>query len=138
MKLYTKRQILSGFNIVPMLDILSILLIFFIVHTEFKHPTDVLKLALPQTHSLIGEQGNDEALLLEIGADAGIAFNGKEITPAMLPDAVREIRRTRPDARFQVSAAEGASMGRFIEVMDLLHEAGMQTEEIPVRINYRP
>lgn len=138
MRIYTKRHVLSGINIVPMLDILTILLIFFIVHTEFKHRTDVLKLDLPQTRSLAGEQGDENALLLELGADGRIAFARQEITPAMLPDTVEKIRRERPEARLQVSAAEGASMGRFIEIMDLLHEAGLQAEEVPVRIDYRP
>lgn len=138
MRIYTRKPVLSGINIVPMLDILTILLIFFIVHTEFKRQTNVLKLDLPQTHALAGENGNADDILLELGADGSLAFAGRELAPADLATAVQEALRTRPDAHIQVSAAEGSSMGRFIEVMDILSEAGIQAEEIPVRIDYRP
>lgn len=138
MRIYTRKPLFSGINIVPMLDILTILLIFFIVHTEFKRQTNVLKLDLPQTHALAGENGNADDILLELGADGTLAFAGRELAPADLAKAVQETRRTRPDAHIQVSAAEGSSMGRFIEVMDILTEAGIQAEEIPVRIDYRP
>lgn len=138
MRIYTRKPVFSGINIVPMLDILTILLIFFIVHTEFKRQTNVLKLDLPQTHALAGENGNADDILLELGADGTLAFAGRELAPAELAEAVQETRRTRPDAHIQVSAAEGSSMGRFIEVMDILTEAGIQAEEIPVRIDYRP
>lgn len=138
MRIYTRKPLFSGINIVPMLDILTILLIFFIVHTEFKRQTNVLKLDLPQTHALAGENGNADDILLELGADGTLAFAGRELAPADLAKAVQETRRTRPDAHIQVSAAEGSSMGRFIEVMDILTEAGIRAEEIPVRIDYRP
>lgn len=138
MRIYTRKPVLSGINIVPMLDILTILLIFFIVHTEFKRQNHVLKLDLPQTHTLAGENGNADDVLLELGADGSLAFAGQEISPAQLAEAVRELHRTRPEAHIQVSAAEGSSMGSFIEVMDILSAAGVQAEEIPVRIDYRP
>lgn len=138
MRIYTRKPVLSGINIVPMLDILTILLIFFIVHTEFKRQNHVLKLDLPQTHTMAGENGNADDILLELDADGSMAFAGQEISPTRLAETVEEWHRTHPEAHIQVSAAEGSSMGRFIEVMDILSAAGVQAEEIPVRIDYRP
>ena len=57
MKIYDRRFGQQGITIVPMLDILTILLIFFIVHTEFKRQVSVLKLDVPQTQHLAGTQG---------------------------------------------------------------------------------
>lgn len=138
MRIYTRKPVLSAINIVPMLDILTILLIFFIVHTELKHQVNVLRLDLPETHALAGENGRTDDLLLEVGADGAVALAGQEITPAELADAVRALRREHPEAQLQVSAAQGASMGRFIEVMDILSAAGWQPDDVPVRIEYKP
>lgn len=138
MRIYTRKPVLSAVNIVPMLDILTILLIFFIVHTELKRQVNVLKLDLPETHALAGENGRADDILLEVGADGAVALAGREIAPTELAEAVRTLRREHPEAQLQVSAAQGASMGRFVEVMDLLSEAGWQPDEVPVRIEYKP
>ena len=138
MKLYERKFGQQGIPIVPMLDILTILLIFFIVHTEFKRQVSVLKLDVPQTHHLAGTQGDKDSILLEVSDDGSIAFAGKLIPEGELIPRVRELLKQQPQTRIQLSAAGASSMARFIEVLDSLTAAGAQVEEIPVRINYRP
>lgn len=135
MNIYTRKAIFQGIPIVPMLDILTILLIFFIVQTEFKRQINVLKLDLPRTENISGETGERNNILLEVGDDGRIAFDGREISADELPAAVQKVLQNTPDARIQVAAAEGSSMGRFIQVLDSLSAAGLHIEEIPVRIN---
>ena len=138
MKLYERKFGQQGIPIVPMLDILTILLIFFIVHTEFKRQVSVLKLDVPQTHYLAGTQGDKDSILLEVGDDGSIAFNGRLIPAEQLTAAVRGLLLQNPQARIQVSAAGGATMSRFVEVLDTLTAAGLEVEEVPVRIDYAP
>lgn len=138
MKLYERRFGQQGIPIVPMLDILTILLIFFIVHTEIKRQVSVLKLDVPQTHHLAGTQGDKDSILLEVGDDGSIAFNGRLIPAEQLTGAVRGLLQQNPQARIQVSAAGGASLARFVEVLDTLTAAGLEVEEVPVRIDYAP
>ena len=138
MKIYERRFGQQGIPIVPMLDILTILLIFFIVHTEFKRQVSVLKLDVPQTQHLAGTQGDKNSILLEVGEDGSLGFNGRLIPDSQLGSAVRELLQQNPQARIQVSAAGGASMSRFVEVLDTLTAAGLEVEEVPVRIDYRP
>ncbi|MBQ5665086.1 MAG: biopolymer transporter ExbD [Akkermansia sp.] len=138
MKLYERRFGQQGIPLVPMLDILTILLIFFIVHTEFKRQVSVLKLDVPQTHHLAGTQGDKDSILLEVGDDGSIAFNGRLIPAEQLTGAVRGLLQQNPQARIQVSAAGGASLARFVEVLDTLTAAGLEVEEVPVRIDYAP
>ncbi len=138
MNIYKRKAVIDGIPLVPMLDILTILLIFFIVQTEFKRQTNVLKLDIPQTKNISGEIGDNNNILLEVGADGAIALGGNILTMGELPTAVQTLQRQHPEARVQVSAAEGASMGRFIEVLDTLSAAGLHVEEIPVRIHFNP
>ena len=137
MNIYTRKIPTMGITIVPMLDILTILLIFFIVHTEFKRQVSVLNLDLPQTHNLSGEKGNNDSVLLEVGADGVIAFGGQIVSEQQLPSLVQEQLEKNPNSTIQVSAAEGSSMGRFLQVLDQLSAAGLNVEEVPVRIDYK-
>lgn len=138
MKLYERKFGQQGIPIVPMLDILTILLIFFIVHTEFKRQVNVLKLDVPQTRHLAGTQGDRNSILLEVAEDGSIAFNGKLVPAEQLVTDIRELLRQNPNATIQVSAAGGSSMARFIEVLDTLTAAGLNVEQVPVRIDYEP
>ena len=138
MKIYHRPAGGQGIPIVPMLDILTILLIFFIVHTEFKHQVSVLNLDVPQTQHLAGTQGDRNSILLEVADDGSIAFNGKVISSSQLVEEVRNLQQQNPQARIQLSAAAASSMARFIEVLDELTAAGLDVEQIPVRIDYAP
>lgn len=138
MRIYTRKTVISTVNLVPLLDILTILLIFFIVHTEFKRQSNVLNLALPETHALAGENGRTDDILLEVGDNGTLALAGREIRSDNLAEAVHALRREHPEAQLQITASRGASMGQFIEVMDKLTEAGYEAEQVPVRIDYRP
>ena len=134
MKIYHKSAAQGGIPIVPMLDILTILLIFFIVHTEFKRQVSVLQLSLPQTQHLAGERGDSQQALLEVGADGSLALAGKRLLPEQLVDALTELLQKSPQTRLQVAAADASSLGRLIEVLDTLSNAGLQVEQVPVRI----
>lgn len=138
MNIYTRKIPTMGITIVPMLDILTILLIFFIVHTEFKRQVSVLNLDLPQTHNISGEKGSNDSILLEVGADGTLAFGGQIITEHQLPALVQEQLEKAPDSTIQVSAADSSSLGRFLQVLDQLTAAGLKVEEVPVRIDYNP
>lgn len=138
MRIYTRQRVLSGINIVPMLDILTILLIFFIVHTEFKRQVHVLNLELPQTHALAGDNAPPQDILLEIGDDGALALAGRALAPEELVPALRELRRTQPEAGLQISSSQGTAMGELIRILDMLAEAGYTPEDIPLHINYRP
>ena len=138
MKIYHRPAGGQGIPIVPMLDILTILLIFFIVHTEFKHQVSVLNLDVPQTRHLAGTQGDRNSILLEVADDGSIAFNGKVVSSSQLVEEVRTLQQQNPQARIQLSAAAASSMARFIEVLDELTAAGLDVEQIPVRIDYAP
>lgn len=138
MKIYTRKPVLQGINIVPMLDILTILLIFFIVQTEFKRQVNVLHLDLPETRNLAGTTGDRNQVLLELGENGEMALGGKVLTAEEIPNAVQQLLKDNPDASVQVSAAQGAELGRFIQVLDTLIAAGLHLEEVPVRINPQP
>ncbi len=134
MKIYQRKYSQQGIPLVSMLDILTILLIFFIVHTEFKKQVSVLHIDVPKTAHLSGESQSRDGLLLEIGSAGELALNGKilsmeELTAALEAQAAGE--------KIMLAAADQASLGLVISVMDTLTKAGLKIEEIPFRIDYK-
>lgn len=137
MNIYRKASANQGIPIVPMLDILTILLIFFIVHTEFKRQVSVLPLTLPQTHHLSGEKGDSQQTLLEVAEDGSLALGGKRISADELQQALLDLLKEKPETRLQVAAADASSLGKLIEVLDTLTATGLKVDQVPVRINYK-
>ncbi len=137
MIIYQRKYGQQGIPLVPMLDILTILLIFFIVHTEFKKQVSVLRLDVPKTSSLAGETVSRDGNLLEIAPDGNIALNGKILTIEELSTELRRLTLIDPQARLLVSAADAAPLGRIVTVMDELSKAGVEVEQIPLRIDYK-
>lgn len=135
MNIYSRKRITESIPIVPMLDILTILLIFFIVQTEFKRQVKVLNIDLPHTEHIAGENGERNQILLEIDASGNIALAGKQLTIDEISTAIKKLHEKSPDAQLQVAAAQGAAMGNFIKILDTLTEAGLDIYKIPVRID---
>ncbi len=136
MIIYHKKYSQQGIPLVPMLDILTILLIFFIVHTEFKKQVSVLQIEVPKTAHLSGSTHSLDGILLEIAASGEIAINGTIITLEDLTESIQQITRQQSQQKVLLAAADGVSLGVLVSVMDKLKEAGMDIEEIPFRIDY--
>ena len=59
---------------------------------------------------------------------------GRPIAADNLADALKEILSSTPDAKIQFCAAEGVSMGTFIHILDTVSTAGLDIEQLPMRI----
>lgn len=138
MKSFYRSRRSASIPIVPMLDILTILLIFFIVHTQLKTQQNTLKINLPRTHYLAGEKVPDDFALLEISSDGQLALQGQLLSGDELGSRIRELLVEHPDLKIQVSAAEGTPLGSLIQVTDILTGAGIDTPDLPVRIDFHP
>ncbi len=137
MKIYSRKYGKEGIPIVPMLDVLTILIIFFIVNTEFKQQVSVLNLDVPQTQSIAGVKGDKESVLLEIASNGQLALGGKLLNIDELGERIKELKASNPDVSIQLSSAQEAAMGKLIEVMDKLTAAGLDMDSLPVRIDYK-
>ncbi len=136
MVIYQRKYAQQGIPLVPMLDILTILLIFFIVHTEFKKQVSVLEIEVPKTAHLAGSTHSRDGLLLEINAAGEIALNGTMLQLEELANHVKSVAAQNPQQKILLAAADGVSLGVLVSVMDKLTEAGLEVEEIPFRIDY--
>ena len=109
-------------NITPMLDIVFIMLIFFIVTTTFvretgvevEKPTAITSEPRPQGNVLIGIDSNDE-----------IWMNGSQIELSDVRTLVSRARAENPEGSVILISDKGARTGTLVDIMDQVQAAGV-------------
>ncbi len=127
MRFYTRQRRNPVPVILPLIDILAILLIFFIVTTTFKKNPPRLQINLPESVTAVQAPAEKtEPLLLQIKSEEEIAL-GEELVPlAELATALREAVTAAPGRPLVLQADREAPFGVVVRVLDALREAGIQ------------
>ncbi|MDX1454288.1 MAG: biopolymer transporter ExbD [Gammaproteobacteria bacterium] len=118
----------ADINMTPMLDIVFIMLIFFIVTTSFvkeigidvNRPTD----SPPETKE------ESEVVLIEISETGEISIAGRTVDVRAVQANVERARAEKPDATVVVSAAKEADAGVMVRVIDQARLAGAKNVSI--------
>lgn len=127
MNFYTKKRRTPTINIVSLIDILAILLIFFIVTTTFKKTKPQFEINLPESKTATpSAEVETEPLVLLVKGENEIALDGQPVAIDALGEKLRELREQHPDRPINMEADEGASFGLIVKVLDALKEAGVK------------
>ena len=127
MRFYTKRRKMPSITVVSLIDILAILLIFFIVTTTFKERLPQLQINLPESKAAATTASQPKkAILLQIKGPDQISFDNKSVTAAGLPSAIHEAQRSNPGCSITMQADNEAPFGTVVTVLDALQEAGLK------------
>lgn len=109
-------------NLTPMLDVVFIMLIFFIVTTSFVTETGI-DVSRPQASSAQPQTGNN--VLIAINQDGQIWMNKQRFTLASIGSEVAKTQAKLPDSKVIIQADKKAPTGRLVAVMDKLRLAGI-------------
>ena len=127
MRFYTKRRKMPSITVVSLIDILAILLIFFIVTTTFREKLPQLQINLPESKSAATAVSEPKkAILLQIKGPEQITLDNKPVTPASLPSAINEVQRANPGCSITMQADKEAPFGTVVTVLDALQAAGVK------------
>ena len=127
MKFYTKRRKMPSITIVSLIDILAILLIFFIVTTTFRDRLPQLQINLPESKSAAVASGEvKKIVLLQIKGADQITLDGKAVTAQDLAAAIKVVQKIRPGCSITMQADKEAPFGTVVSVLDALQEAGIK------------
>ncbi|KAB2643887.1 MAG: biopolymer transporter ExbD [Verrucomicrobia bacterium] len=127
MRFYTKKRRIPSITIVSLIDILAILLIFFIVTSTFRKKLSQLQINLPESKS--GNQVDaldHKNILLEVQSEEKMTLDGHPVTPATLAEELQEIQKTNPGCMVTMQADKGAPFGAIVSVLDALQAAGIK------------
>lgn len=121
--------------IVSLIDIMVILLIFFIATTTFKKDKTQVKITLPESKSLGGAaQAAEARVSISIDEQQKIFLDGKPVELEQLAAAITALKATKPDLKLELQADTTAALGVLVKVWDSLREAGFSINDVPARI----
>ncbi|CAN5157596.1 hypothetical protein BH23VER1_BH23VER1_23150 [soil metagenome] len=138
MQFYTKKRSRPVVPIVSLIDILAILLIFFIVTTTFKERKAMLAIDLPSTKTLVTSFETTERLAIAIRADEVIYLGDQEIDVEELAAELAALIAARPEAQLELKADEAVPLRLLVRVWDNITTAGFKIKDVPARIIVAP
>lgn len=123
-------------DITPLIDVVFLLLIFFMVSTTFDHESEV-NITLPKASKEIA-QAKPDAINIAIDNQSRIYINEKELLNSQISTikgAIYDISVDLPDAPIIISADEEAPFLMVIRTMDAARQLGLVKITFATRIN---
>lgn len=112
----------SEIDMTPMLDIVFIMLIFFIVSTTFVKEAGV---EINRPAASTAEKQESTGVMLAVTADGLIWLEGNQTDVRMIRPKLERLKVEQPDVSVMVQADENAKTGVLIKVMDQIKLAGI-------------
>jgi biopolymer transport protein ExbD len=125
MKFAVKKRRPPSIIIVSLVDVLTILLIFFVVSTTFKRDQPEVQINLPDAKTATKAPAELEHAIVTVDQNDQIKLDSRAIGVDELENAVRDLPETRKSS-LALQADKKASFGTIIKVMDALKLAGVK------------
>jgi len=124
----------SQVPIIPMIDILFILLVYFIVSTTFKKPRNILRIELPTVREIASEVVTDERSIIAVDAQGNITLDSVAVPAGLLESYLAAYQKQNPGRKLELEADKSIPLERLLEVWDALTKAGIGIKDVPARI----
>lgn len=134
MQFYRIQRKRAEVPIVPMIDILFILLVFFIVSTTFKKRRNILHINLPTVNEVKSQTISDPRSTIAVDALGNITLDSLEVPEGLLQSYLIAFQNQNPGRKLELEADKKLPLERLLEVWDALTKAGIPIQEVPARI----
>ena len=104
-------------EIIPMIDTIFFLLVFFMISTLSMTQFKGIPVSLPKAAS--GQQAPAESAAITIDKNGGLFLNQQAIDKAALGEALRQQLVKNPERLVVINADDGVQHGHVVEVMDI-------------------
>jgi len=117
---------LPGINLTSMIDVLFLLIIFFMVGTRFTESEHQISLKLPKSTSPESMVDRPGAKIVNLYADGTIEFEGRRISSQQLTESLVPMVRNYPDLQVRFRPDTGVPVGQASQVMEAISRSGVQ------------
>ena len=126
-----RRKSESEVNLTPMLDVVFIMLIFFIVTASFVKESGI-EISRPGASTAVRkEKGN---ILIAISANDQIWMNRRQVDPRALRANIERMHAENPQGAVIIQADKAAKTGLLVQVMDAARSAGVKSVSLAADI----
>ncbi|MCX6868181.1 MAG: biopolymer transporter ExbD [Verrucomicrobia bacterium] len=117
-----------------MIDILLIMLIFFIVTTAFKKPRDILRIELPTVREIPSDKIVAARSVIAVDALGNITLDSLAVPEGLLESYLAAYQKQNPGRKLELEADKKLPLERLLQVWDALTKAGIQIKDVPARV----
>ncbi len=132
MKFRRPQEETFAFELTPLIDVVFLLLIFFMVSTAFIEFSKRLDIELPQSKAAILEQ-QVKTYTVEIDVRGNIYLNGGRITVENLEETLKKTDEGPAIRSVLIKADKKVDYGRVVMVMGLIKAAGISEIGVAVK-----
>ena len=130
MKFLRKKNSEISLEVTPLIDIVFLLLIFFILNSQFEKLTS-LELNLPKVNSEQLDEINGKNLVIEITAIEEIILNGQKLSEITFNSLNNYIKENFSQFSSAVISADSNTKYKYlVTIMDVLNRNNFETVEI--------
>ena len=112
----------SGIDLTPMLDVVFIMLIFFIVTASFIKEAGV-EVDRPPAETAVKQ--DKASIFIALSPDGAIWIDRKKIIPAQLRPVLEKLKAENPQGSIVIQADRESKSQQLMEVMDAARDAGI-------------
>ncbi len=134
MNFYRPKTTRSQVAVIPLIDILFVLLIFFIVSTAFKKPRDVLRIELPTVREMPSDTVTDVRSTIAVDKLGNVTLDSLVVPDGLLDSYLIAYQKENPGRKLELEADKEIPLERLLKIWDSLVKAGISIKEVPARI----
>ena len=124
----SRRRPEPTIDIMPLVDVVFLLLIFFLITTSFTHAKDKDESSIPielpsgETGTAAGE---GDMMVVSVGANGSVEFDGNvPIEGNTIDEKLEDLHRKKPDLDILLRGDKEATHGQIVEMLDRIKQKG--------------
>ncbi|HUY89255.1 MAG TPA: biopolymer transporter ExbD [Pirellulales bacterium] len=119
-----KSTALGKLNLTPMIDVVFLLLIFFLVATKFEEEERELDVVLPQASEAMPLTAKPKELFVNVARDGRYIVNGQQLNDAALLGTLQQAAASNPGRQTVIIRADNRCFWQsVVNVMNLCNKA---------------
>jgi biopolymer transport protein ExbD len=111
-------------DLTPLIDVVFLLLIFFMVSTTFVQDAAGLKIDLPRSDNRDAIDAKQD-VSIRVAADGGVFVDDAGVTLESLREHLAAAAKKNPETMVVLEADQAVDHGRVVEVLDLARDLGL-------------
>jgi biopolymer transport protein ExbD len=122
----------SRIEIIPMIDVMMFLLVFFVLISINVIPAMGIKTALPKS-AQAEQQQHRRNVVVTLGNQGELQLDGRELAMSQLGEALRALRKPDEQIFVVINGDQGVALQRVVDVMDAVKSAGFDALSIAAK-----
>ncbi len=124
MRLRRAKSAVTVLNITPMIDVVFILLVFFMLATNFAY-FRLIRIETPEETKVV--EKSDAAIVILLKEDGTTTFDAEPVQGGRLAEAVAAVLEIDPGRTFLIRPEPGVSLQRAIDAFGIARMAGARS-----------